>query len=462
MSHVCPLATRAPFSFCRLSAALNVAQRQRYHGTPLVRLVLAFNSPIACPSTDTPSRQSNFTQFRNFSSSFPPQARNSPRNIGKATARSERPGLRKWQHYKPDVGIPLESGHLDQSTIQSIFGPAVDEHHGNHVLRLINYRRISGSLIDVGLVFPDTMQISHDQAEKALAYLRDQDPAFDEQLAGAAWAEAEVERVEQEYMTRAEKLGIYKKTVGDDTQKNTAYQDVYGESALAALRRENKARWMEEDRKKKEMKERERVEKLTKKRTFIPHNKGASSQEQYQNDTGSDDKSSNSLTLDKPVGKAWLEPVERKPWVQYYEEQATIIKDSKVPDMSILRRLGPATLLTLAVVGACIALHEMYTPPPKSARMFPDIPPAIATLGTIVAINIAVFVAWRIPPLWRTMNKYFLVTPGYPYAIGVFMAQFSHQTPWHLLSNFAFFLPFGLMCKFFAFFQLRRNYIQQG
>jgi rhomboid-like protein len=105
-------------------------------------------------------------------------------------------------------------------------------------------------------------------------------------------------------------------------------------------------------------------------------------------------------------------------------------------------------LVLLAVLAGCWMLDETYNPPPRSARMFPDVPPAIATLGAITAINLAVFVAWRIPPLWRTMNKTFQVTAAYPFAIGTLGSQFSHQSFRHLFVNMVMLWPFGWICKY--------------
>ncbi|GAB7350904.1 hypothetical protein MBLNU459_g1418t1 [Dothideomycetes sp. NU459] len=346
--------------------------------------------------------------------------------------------------------MPLPSGELDRTTIVGIFGPDMDETMGNQVLRLVNYRRMSGSLIDVGVTFPPELAISEQTAVQALRYLRQEYPDFDEQEAGAAWAESEIAKAEQEYMDRAEDLGLYKREKSDAAlqPQGTDYgRSRYGDSALAALRRENKARWMEEDRKKKEAEERAESERIAQLRAR-GEDEGAAVESpgqlsELQSTTGR--RTSDGMSLREPVAKAWLQPVVRKGWVKYYEQQATIVKENRVPQLSILRRLGPAALLALGALGACVVLHEMYAPPPKSARMFPDVPPAVATLGAITAINLAVFFAWRMPFLWRTMNKYFLITPGYPNVMGVVGAQFSHQTVKHLFANMILMWPFGLM-----------------
>lgn len=348
--------------------------------------------------------------------------------------------------------MPLPSGELDQTTIVGIFGPNMDDIKGNQVLRLVNYRRISGSLIDVGVSFPQDLGISEQTAIKALDYLRQKYPEFNEQEAGAAWAESEIMKAEQEYMDRAENLGLYRREKGEPAiqPQGTDYgRSRYGDSALAALRKENKSRWMEEDRKKKEAEEAREAERIAQlvARGEMDEATAEAQKRSLASKSTTSRRDSEGMSLQEPVAKAWLQPVERKNWVKYYEEQATIVKENKVPQLSTLRRLGPAALLALGVLGACITLHEMYAPPPKSARMFPDVPPTVATLGAITAINTALFIAWRMPFLWRTMNKYFLVAPGYPNAVGVFGAQFSHQSPRHLFTNTLLMWTFGLMCE---------------
>ncbi|KAI5205321.1 hypothetical protein E4T39_03113 [Aureobasidium subglaciale] len=397
------------------------------------------------------------TGLRNFSACTKLSARNrfipKPAPAVQKTSPSTRQDVQKntrkrrdlptWRDYDPEIGIPLASGELDQATIADIFGPDMHVEDGNHVLRLMHYRRLSGSLIDIGVDFPKETAITPQMASKALEYIRTQDPSFDENEAGAAWAEEEIMRMEQEYMARAERLGIYKPVDGETSAKSqstASTSDIYGESALDRLRKANKARWMEEDRKKEEEKNQKEAERVA---ALKAEAKDGTPTVGSKDESGKIFSPFDEIALAEPAQKAWLEPVERKPWVKYYEEQATIIKDNKIPKLSNLRRLGPSALVLIAVLGGCWILNETYTPPPRTARMFPDVPPAIATLGTITAINFAVFVAWRIPPLWRTMNKTFQVTAAYPFAIGTLGAQFSHQSIRHLFMNTIMLWPFG-------------------
>ncbi|EME87376.1 uncharacterized protein MYCFIDRAFT_209496 [Pseudocercospora fijiensis CIRAD86] len=101
--------------------------------------------------------------------------------------------------------------------------------------------------------------------------------------------------------------------------------------------------------------------------------------------------------------------------------------------------------MLLAVLAGCYYLSENYTPPPKSARMFPDTPPAAATLYALTGILFASFIMGRIPPLWRSYSKYMTVVPAYPYALSIIGATFRHDTFKHLLSNVVSLWLFGLM-----------------
>ena len=393
------------------------------------------------------SASTNFSARNRFIPKPPPAVQKTGRDAAQDNQRyvRRRRELPTWRDYDPAIGVPLPSGELDQSTISEIFGPNMHCEDGNHILRLMHYRRLSGSLIDVGIEFPRESAISPDMATKALEYVRSLDPAFDENEAGAAWAESEIMRVEQQYMARAEKLGIYKRTDDSQPDESQPSADIYGESALDKLRKANKARWMEEDRKKDEAKKQQEAERVA---AFKAEAKDNISGVEAKEESGKIFSPFDEIALAQPTQKAWLEPVERKSWVKYYEEQATIIKDNKIPNLSTLRRLGPSALVLLVVLAGCWMLDETYNPPPRSARMFPDVPPAIATLGAITAINLAVFVAWRIPPLWRTMNKTFQVTAAYPFAIGTLGAQFSHQSFRHLFANMVMLWPFGWIRKY--------------
>jgi rhomboid-like protein len=67
--------------------------------------------------------------------------------------------------------------------------------------------------------------------------------------------------------------------------------------------------------------------------------------------------------------------------------------------------------------------------------MWPDVPPAAATVIAIMGINTAIFALWKIPPAWRLLNRYFISVPLYPYAVSVVGSIFSHQQLRHFATN---------------------------
>jgi rhomboid-like protein len=60
----------------------------------------------------------------------------------------------------------------------------------------------------------------------------------------------------------------------------------------------------------------------------------------------------------------------------------------------------------------------------------------MTTCAAITVVNLALYVAWRNPRLWRTMNRNFLLSAGVPQPASMLGAVFSHQF-WlsHLLGN---------------------------
>ncbi|MCJ1300844.1 hypothetical protein MMC08_003643 [Hypocenomyce scalaris] len=130
-------------------------------------------------------------------------------------------------------------------------------------------------------------------------------------------------------------------------------------------------------------------------------------------------------------------------WVQKYKQKAVLSTDVKPPEMSHWQRLWPSTLITFAIVGLSILLAQNYTPPKRSTRLFPDLPPAAATILALININFAVFLLWRLPPAWMFLNRYFMMIPGAPRAFSMIGAVFSHQKPLHLMTNMAFLWYFG-------------------
>lgn len=355
-----------------------------------------------------------------------------------------------WRDYDPEGGMPLPEGERTQPQINSIFGSEeLDADTGNYILSVMQWRRMSGALIDKGLDFAKDSGVSREQALRGLEYVRTLDPGFEEQAAGQTWAEEESLRLQEEIQERAFKLRLYKREEGpeeappemaNEPDQGTEYgRDRNQDSALIRLREANKARNQREEGERITAQERAETAALQRHRGPLQLAGGVQPPTELQITP------SGGISITRPQQKAWLQPVERKPWVKYYEERAQIIKDNSIPQLSLLRRLGPSLLMLLTVLGLCIFLSDNYTPPPKSARMWPDTPPAIATLAGITGILTLSFIASRLPPLWRTYSKYFCIVPAYPYSLSLIGGIFRHDTVSHLLTNTASLWLFGLL-----------------
>ncbi|KAF4549418.1 Rhomboid-like protein 1 [Elsinoe fawcettii] len=346
-----------------------------------------------------------------------------------------------WRNYDPDGGLPLPSGDLKPTELNAVFSEKVEDAEvGNWIIRLMNWRRQSGALIDKQIDFPRDFGVSRKQAYEALVYLRKTFPDFDEQSAGVAWAEEQINQVSSEYVARAEKLGIYRKdtSVEHEDEVPLSSSDVYGESQLVEMRRSNeaKAKAVEEERL-----AREKAEEQARLMNPKAHTQAEGAEPRTQKPPGQNP--NDELGVGASGSATLARPVQRAAWVRKYEEAALLTKETTPPTTSKIRRLVPSLLVTLGVLGLSYLLHEAYVPSPNSARYFPDTPPALATIGAVTGIMFTIFFAYRMPPLWRIMNKYFVTSPGAPTAPSIFLSTFTHQTFGHLFINTVFLWSFG-------------------
>ncbi|KAL8854635.1 MAG: hypothetical protein Q9221_000670 [Calogaya cf. arnoldii] len=248
---------------------------------------------------------------------------------------------------------------------------------GNRLLHLVQEQRLSGT-IDEDVPAPAG------QKQKALAWLRKNYPVDEEQ--------AIIKRLEREERDALR------------TQEQRS-DSVYGDPVIDQIKRHNLARQAKEDAGKAKAK----AEALSE--------------------------------LPVSTTKAIAERDERRSmnraWVERYEKKAEEAGLSSVPQMSFLRRVGPATIMAVGVIFGCVMFGLTYMPPPRAARLFPDISMASATVGALIGINVAVWLAWKWPPLWALMNRVFILMPAYPYARSLVGNLFSHQHSSHLAVNMA-------------------------
>lgn len=355
-----------------------------------------------------------------------------------------------WRDYDPLGGMPLPGGERSQATVNSIFSNEdVDKDTGNYILSVMYWRRQSGALIDTGLTFPKDSGVSREQAARALVYVRNLAPDFDEHAAGNVWAEEESLRLQEELRDRAVKLRLYKsddpdpapeEEVEDEEDQGTEYgRSRNKDSSLLRLRRENEARSAKQEADRLAAEQKAELTALASHRGPLELAGGVQPSIELVTYTGP-----GGVTISRPRTEAWLQPVERKPWVKYYEERAQLIRENSIPQLSLFRRLLPSFLTLSAILALALFVQENYTPAPRSARFFPDTPPAVATLGALTATLATFFLLGRVPPLWRTMSKYFTLVPAYPYSISLIGSIFRHDTLLHLSTSIAALWILGL------------------
>ncbi|MCJ1383251.1 hypothetical protein MMC17_006889 [Xylographa soralifera] len=295
---------------------------------------------------------------------------------------------RTTQHDKPKSQERIPQ--LSKSRISKILGPGVTLEVGNRLLQTLQDLRRSGRL-DEEVTAPGVDEAT---VAKALAWLRNQYP-FDEDGAIMRRIEEEERESDAELLANAERIGIYKPQENVETSK-------YAKSGLDSIR--------------------EHYEKQPVKNQA----------DEIRN------ASQDSAMIQQPNGRAILaRRSESAEWVKRYKEKAKLddLDFSDVAWTTKVKRLLPSTIFLVAVVWFSILLAQNYAPPPKQARLWPDMPPAAATITTIILINATAVVLWRVPPMWRFMNKYFLIIPARPRIWSLLGNTFSHQSPAHFFGN---------------------------
>lgn len=356
--------------------------------------------------------------------------------------------LRRLKQYDPEHedGLTFREQDLNDEELQTIFTRGhPDPYLTNRLLKVLHARRIDGTL-DLPLDFElSTLEADYPNIiENGLNWLNTRYPIDTDAAILARFQREEAPRVQENpsfLLERGQRLGLFKPQEQikyrdySGPQSGQFYaelsekqDDVFGKSELERIRKVNEAKAEEEQRKFDEEVERRMQEAQAK------------AQEKSQ------------ALAERPDQGIEVSTGEIRPpnlYEQYvmraHQAAGTNIDlDSpEVKNMTFLRRVVPSLLFVLAGCGALYLLTEYWNPPRRSDRMFPDTSLAIATVGTILAMNFAVFVAWRIPSAWKVLNRYFLVTPGYPRMFSMLGNTFSHYSFRHLSINMLTLLLFA-------------------
>ena len=259
--------------------------------------------------------------------------------------------------------------------------------------------------LDDPVFFVHTAQFSPDQINKSLEYLRKTVPVDEVMNAGLR---AEDELNEMDTAEEGAKEEDAAKEVGSqepEVAKPTA-DPVYGKSAFDQIRARNIARNKAMEKAREEEEERKRL------KAESEGNVGPRSLVEV-------DEGQRAITNPKIA--------------EYYKEATSDLKEA--PDMSLWQRVAPSLVFVSLVLGFCASVCLVYQEPSDRYRLLDDISIEAATLGVIIAANIFVLSAWRVPPLWKFFNKYMLLVVAMPKPISLFTSMFSHKQVSHMLLN---------------------------
>lgn len=318
------------------------------------------------------------------------------------------------KNFSDEQGLPFRTTPLSKEEVVKIFGTYVDVEDANHTLRRIHGRRVAGTMGDPSLPYG----LDGAFTRKGLAWLRKNVPVDEVEYAGRR-AEMELEAMEADIVADAERIGLYKSTPkGKNAKAKKQYapnssgnKDVYGKSGLDKIREDN-------------LKRLDAIDAAAK-----------AKREQQALEIGLVGPNSGTLSALSTRANVRLTRHEEDPRAKYHKERARTALPEEPPEMSVYQRLMPSALMTVAVILGSLLLVETYTPPSRETRLFPDIPPSVATITGILLINLVAFMAWRILPAQRFMLRNMIYHPGFPRVAAVIGSVFSHQTVSHLVSN---------------------------
>ncbi|KAJ5820561.1 Peptidase S54 rhomboid, partial [Penicillium riverlandense] len=297
--------------------------------------------------------------------------------------------------------------------IKKIFGHTrkISPKLGNRVLALLHSRRLSGTL-DINLPAEVTRTVPQSQIDKALEWLRENYPV-DEDACIMQRIERE-EREDEEKFNYHPQSGSYGAQLGEQN-------DAYGRSVFQKMREKNEKQYLEEEERKRkawlegEGQEYEQMRRLVKGNTKLQKFEEAA------------------VVEARPRADPSVNPY--LAWRQRLHIESVPNQVGAV-DLTTSQRLLMPLLFSFLTLGLCYVFAQNYEPPQRQDRLWPDVPPALATVGTIVAANIAVTVMWRhIPPSWKLLNRFFVIVPFYPHSVSLIGSMFSHQTFKHLFTN---------------------------
>lgn len=343
-------------------------------------------------------------------------------------ARQERPQIQNAAHRRPsnspiiEQGVPLAKHRnaLSRRETYQIFPRSnIDGKQALRLLQVLQGRRVDGTL-DLALP-PDLTKLTEkDQylISSALDHLRRVYPLDEDS--------AILQRIQAEENEQVQGLRVsdnqFKPQSGDFGEQRGENNSIWGKSALEQIRRQN------EDRAKlAREKDDRRIDELDQ------------NLKKQGNPGGLVRVEDQDLSLGRPITTEDVKNNVYLRWkLKHSMDAMSEISESQSAQLSSLRRLLPSAIFTAAFLLAMYWLSEAWYEPRRIDRLWPDVPPAAATLFGLIIANSFIFALWRVwPPAWKYLNRYFISVPGYPYVWSMLGNTFSHQGVRHLIMNMA-------------------------
>lgn len=306
--------------------------------------------------------------------------------------------------YRDQAGLAFGSGDLSQEEATKVFGQGMTATAANHLLRILHGRRVAGTLDDPAFQV-HTAQFTDAQMGKALAYLRRQVPVEEVRNAGLR-AEDELSQMEMEMEQKQQRAAESKDDKAGEESPGQEYKPdpVYGRSKFDEIRARNIARGkareraLEEERKEREARE------------------GAAAAGPL-------------AKQEKRQGREITNPRV----AEYYKAAQSELAEP--PQLKAWERILPSATVVALVVGFMAAVAMVYEEPAPRYRILRELTTSQATVATLIAVNAAAFIGWRVPPLWSLFNRYMIFVVATVRPVTLFTAVFSHTKLSHLLIN---------------------------
>ncbi|PFH55612.1 hypothetical protein XA68_17951 [Ophiocordyceps unilateralis] len=330
--------------------------------------------------------------------------------------------------YRDSEGLPFGGRDLYLGEIRRIFGPDMDTDEGNQLLRILHGRRVGGTLEDPAFSV-HTARFTTRQMADGLAYLRKTVPV-DEVLSAGLRAEDELKLMEMQMEKKRQAAEVKAKGVTQPMEKGEVPEATSWTTETEATKEDDDV-YKPDARYGRSVLDEIRARNVAKRKA-----KEKALEEERQAAQSAENPGGSAVTLvseDSHAVSSQPRRFKSAKLAEYYKKAQSPLKEP--PRMSAWQRILPSAMVVLLTVGLLAGVCAVYEEPTAQYRLFREISASQATLATLIAINVLVFACWRIPPLWKSFNKYMIIVVGKPRAISILTSVFSHILPFHLVAN---------------------------